>query len=386
MKVFSFFSENENSPNETQMNSVFLLRTSLLRVGLILSISLLLFQEPVRAAERFEFYNGIRQMGMGGAGIATVNDETALLLNPAALGKLRGPIFTIFDPEGHANSTPAQTYKDASGKDLADLQQLMDWAKTAPGKHYHARAQMFPSFVTTNFGMGVLGKFGYDGRVNADGTSYRLDYVTDVALVLGYNVRLFDGIIKIGTSGRIVNRIEAREDIPTTRTDLTWSEFQKEGLGVAADGGMLITIPWKFLPTLAAVWRDMGQTTFSSRQGLFKNTTRRPDDVKQTVDVGFSVTPLLGNKTRLQISGEFRDVNNTADETDAMRRVHAGMEFNFSDTFFLRGGMNQRFWTAGMELAIMQFQMQLGSYGEDIGTAAQPIEDRRYMAKFSVRF
>jgi hypothetical protein len=380
------FSEAQKSPNETEMNSVCKSKTSSLRLALVFGAIAFFCGEAAVSAERFEFYNGIRQMGMGGAAIATVNDETALLLNPAGLGKIRGPIFTIFDPEVHANGAPAQTYKDTTGSDLMDLQDLMDWAKTAPGKQYHARLQVFPSFVTTNFGIGVLGKFGYDGGVNTAGTSYRLDYINDMALVLGYNVRLFDGIVKIGTSGRIINRIEAHEDIPTGRTDLSWSEFQREGLGVAADGGILVTIPWKWLPTFAAVWRDMGQTSFSSRQGLFKSTSLRPADVKQTVDVGFSATPILGNKTRLQITGEYRDINNIAEETAPLRRFHGGMELNFSDTFFLRAGANQGFWSAGMELVIMQFQMQLASYGEDIGTSLLPVEDRRYMAKFSVRF
>ena len=37
----------------------------------------------------FEFYRGVRQMGMGGASIAVVNDETAPLSNPNGLGRLR---------------------------------------------------------------------------------------------------------------------------------------------------------------------------------------------------------------------------------------------------------------------------------------------------------
>ena len=51
------------------------------------------------AGQNFEFYRGIRQMGMGGASIAVVNDETALLANPAGLGKLRDYIITVADPE-----------------------------------------------------------------------------------------------------------------------------------------------------------------------------------------------------------------------------------------------------------------------------------------------
>ena len=63
---------------------------------LILSISL--FGAGAGAQEIRENYNGVRSLGMGGASIAVVNDETALLLNPAALGKLSDPeIETLTD-------------------------------------------------------------------------------------------------------------------------------------------------------------------------------------------------------------------------------------------------------------------------------------------------
>src|SRR5437868_6172705 len=51
------------------------------------------------AKERRSFYEGARGRAMGGAQIATTNDETALLINPAGLGKLRDFYGTLFDPE-----------------------------------------------------------------------------------------------------------------------------------------------------------------------------------------------------------------------------------------------------------------------------------------------
>ena len=49
--------------------------------------------------------------------------------------------------------------------------------------------------------------------------------------------------------------------------------------------------------------------------------------------------------------------------------------------------MNQRYWTAGLELAIANYQLQLASYGEEIGTGPSATrEDRRYIFKFAYRF
>ena len=69
-----------------------------------------------------------------------------------------------------------------------------------------------------------------------------------------------------------------------------------------------------------------------------------------------------------------------------MKLIHAGMEFNFGDVFFMRAGYNQRYWTAGLELASEHFQYQLASYGEEVGTKDTPKEDRRYVFKFAFRF
>ena len=59
---------------------------------------------------------------------------------------------------------------------------------------------------------------------------------------------------------------------------------------------------------------------------------------------------------------------------------------NFSDAFFFRAGMNQRYWTSGLEFDMLNYQLQAATYGEEIGTATAHKEDRRYTLKFVIRF
>jgi hypothetical protein len=61
-------------------------------------------------------------------------------------------------------------------------------------------------------------------------------------------------------------------------------------------------------------------------------------------------------------------------------------ELNYADALFVRAGMNQRYWTAGLELSIVNYQFQAASYGEEIGDDVTPREDRRYVVKFAFRF
>lgn len=339
----------------------------------------------VHAGERFEFYNGIRQMSMGGAGIAVVNDETSLLINPAGLGKLRDFIVTVVDPDISIGAgTQAILGTDVSA--FTDPQKLLDKLNQNQGKHLHGRAQVFPSLVVPNFGFGIFGKYSVDASVDSTGTTYRLDYFNDYAIVLGFNLKIWDGIIKIGANTRIVNRVQITKDLPASSTGLTIGAEASEGVGAASDTGLIITLPVAWLPTLSAVWRDAGSTKYSLKDGMFTDATTIPDTTTQTVDVALAVFPIHGKNTRSSFTLEYQDVLTTGDEEDHMRRAHVGYELNLGDMLFLRAGMNQRYWTAGAELAVGNYQLQLGSYGEDIGVAGSPIEDRRYLGKFSYRF
>ena len=109
-----------------------------------LALSLIMSAQPALAGERYEFYNGVRSLGMGGASSAVVNDETALLLNPAGLGKLRNYFVTVADPELELGAD-TQSMVELDIMAFMDPQDTLDAAKTKPGKRFHQRAQLFPS-------------------------------------------------------------------------------------------------------------------------------------------------------------------------------------------------------------------------------------------------
>jgi len=349
---------------------------------LLVSFIIVGFAQSVMAAELHEMYNGVRGLGMGGASIAVVNDETALVLNPAALGKLRDYFVTVVDPELSMSGINERIY---STDILAPLtpQTTMATLAANEGVHTHASGKIFPSLVLPNFGIGFLGSFRADAEVLTGGTEFLYEYRNDYAFVMGFNFRLFDGKVKFGFNGKIINRVDVNESaIDTTTTGNTISSLSSEGMGIGADVGLLMTGPWKMLPTLSIVARDVGNTRFDLRDGLFNTTTLKPANEPQKVDVAMAIFPIVG---RTSVTLEVRDVTTLSAELDKNRRYHFGFEFNFYDALFLRGGYNQRYWTAGFELAVNNYQLQLATYGEEIGTATTPREDRRYMAKFAYR-
>lgn len=361
----------------------------LIKFGIFLG--LLLTVVEVHSAERYEFFNGVRSLGMGGTQVAIVNDETALLGNPAALGRLRDKFVTLVDPEIDAS----ETVERVVGLDVLQFlspQDVLDSLETkALGTRFHQTAQIFPSFVVTNFGFGFYGKYATDAFIDATTTDYNLHYRNDLAFVFGFNFRFWDGRIKLGFSARGINRTEIDlDDIVSTSTGLTVGNLASEGFGIGSDVGLILTAPVKWLPTIAAVYRDAGTTSYTLNDGMFLNSGTRPDRTPATLDVGFSVQPIIGKQSRMTLTGEVKDFMITVEDKDTedalSRRTHYGLEFNFSDFLFIRGGMNQGYWTAGMELAVFNYQLQFASYGEEVGTKDTEQEDRRYVAKFSWRF
>jgi hypothetical protein len=361
----------------------------------IFILSLSIFAQ-VEAAELYEFYNGVRQMGMGGATIATVNDETALFANPAALGKLRDSFTTIADPEIDYGEVNSEIATGAGILEAFSLQGVVDKLNTAKDKHFHLRTQVSPSLVLANFGIGVYEKYSVDGEVKTSPNDLELDYRNDLAFVIGYCLRIWDGRIKFGFNAKYISRLEINNSSHTILPNVTGMTAQShgsEGAGISADVGLMLAAPWALLPTLAIVAHDVGNTEFNAGTGLVYGTSStRPRMVPATYDAALAIFPVIGNRTRTTITLEARDVTNVLTESDGSlildpyKKYHGGIEINISDMFFIRAGMHQHYWTAGLEFAYDRFQFQIASYGEDIGIGLSNREDRRYSAKFAYRF
>lgn len=364
----------------------------LLKFKSLIFLAFAIFSDSVWSAETIEFYNGVRYLGMGDSMIAVANDETALAANPAALGRLRNYYGTIFDPEVELNKGSQEIYSVKAYSQHLLLNNVIPAVAASPSTYYSARAQVMPSFVAKNFGIGLLLKYNLNAEANAAGTAVDTFYREDMGLLLGYNLRLFDGRIKIGVTGKLISRIEVDEANLDPTGDLsipTMGETgtAKEGLGVGADVGLILAGPWTYIPTVTAVVRNVGGMPFDKAYGnRLSTSTERPARVAQDIDVGAALFPIHTNWIRSSWSIEYRGLVSGAEETDKGRLMHAGAEFNFGDFFFLRFGYNQRYLTGGLELASERFQIQLATYGEEIGVGTNYREDRRYVAKISFRF
>ncbi|MCC2678707.1 MAG: hypothetical protein K0R29_1283 [Pseudobdellovibrio sp.] len=335
-------------------------------------------QRAFAVNEWFEFYNNTRSLAMGGASIAITSDDTSLYRNPASLGSLRDMYGSILDPEveGTENLTASQI----------DIKGTMESLSTKPDTFYRNKTQITPTLVRRNIGLGLI----YKNEISAEITSASPNtmdtaYRSDIGGILGANIRLFDGRIKIGAAGRVFNRIELIDPALSTAGPTDLPTIAAEGTAYTWDAGILLQAPWDLIPTLGVVVRDIGDTKFV-KDSFRISTAARPQEIKQSVDAALAIFPIHSNMVRSVWTVEYSDITNSRNDTDNAKRVHVGVEFNTRDIFFLRLGYNQRYVTGGFEIASEYWAWQVATYGEEIGTEADPREDRRLNMKLSLRF
>ena len=304
----------------------------------------ILKSSPAFSQEIRENYNGARSLGMGGASIAVVNDETALLSNPAALGKLRETYGTFIDPEIEASSHLNGMYTAKAFTNPFEISDARQTTDASRGKYLHAKAQIFPSIVLKNFGFGIHAKKLMDAKMNDTGTSMNTFSQDDMSLLMGINLRLFGGRMKIGVVGKGISRIEINKEILSTDSTDN-SVHAKEGFGIGMDAGLILTAPIVWLPTLSAVVRDVGGTDFNSGSGLRMTTTERPAGLTQDIDVGLAVFPIHGNQSRSAFTLEYQKIKKAADYSDKSKFYHVGYECR---CFIFKSGNESKILDSGL--------------------------------------
>lgn len=323
---------------------------------------------------------------MGGVNVALTSDETTLFRNPAALGSFRGTYTTLIDPEIEASTGFAEKFVTSGVLGQTKVSEVKEILDGRRDQYYRAKMQITPSIVTRYFGIGLIYKDEISAIMNSAGTEMDTIYHNDMGLVLGSNYSILSGIIKVGASVRAFNRIEVDNAILSTAGSLDDSDIASEGTALAFDGSLMIQLPVAALPSFGVVVRDIGHTKFDKKDGLRMSSADRPNTIKQTIDAGLSLAPIFDNHLRGLISVEYRDLADSHEEDWAQKHLHAGVEINWRDVFFFRGGLNQNYWTAGFELASERWSWMISSYGEEVGIKSDPKEDRRYSTKFAVRF
>lgn len=359
-------------------------------------------------------YQAPRALGMGDAFVAVANDYSAIFYNPAGLARRTdGEINMSFDvgatPKFATFSKEIEEAQNTTGSDSDKQQAIMNVINSNAGSTFGLRVNG-PNgiWVRPNWGIAVLPA---DISVQMDlhnqvGPAINTTVYADTTLAYAY-ARDFDWIpdsrFSMGITGKFVNRgyfskaitaLEAASD-----PNLVQKDDLLEGYTVDADIGALWTpnipsdgiLSWLALakPTFGAVVRNVGEVGFGQSLKLInKEKTDAPEKLYRVLDVGsrweYPSLWIFSGRGTLDI----RDIGHPL--FSLTKGLHAGLEFDWTMFSWWKGhynvGINEGYFTAGLGAQFALFNLDLVTYGEDVGPQGSPQENRNYMARLNINF
>ena len=355
-----------------------------------LKISALLLLLPTLAfadAVNNEWHSTTRNLSMGNVGIASSEDPTsAAFYNPAALARAKKASFEVFNPQFDMG-LGVFGLGDAKGiSKHMSLDKIQPELKKNPGKASSIGAAIYPNLYIRNFNLGVL-LSRYQSSYS-DGTTTYYRYRSLVMPSLGISAAIFSGRFRLGVAARGIRWTDNDRDTTDT-TNFSYTRGAGKGWGVALDGGVHLTMPWKGLPTIGVVARNIGGTKIAEGQITDAPLTGQNyhiNPLPMTFDVGFAIFPKVGQRSTLTMAVDYRDLHNNT-KTSTLRHVNAGMELSIVRTLYLRAGVSRGYWTAGIGLASKLGSLDIGTYAEELHRSDfRAQEDRRVSFRYGSRF
>jgi hypothetical protein len=140
--------------------------------------------------------------------------------------------------------------------------------------------------------------------------------------------------------------------------------------------------------TLGVVMHNVLGGSFSKTKMVNKDATEAPAKMDRVVDVGSQY--ILSELGDLTIRSMLDFKNLLHPEITLNKATHIGIEFDYSPSGWfksqIRGGFNQMYYTAGTTLLLGIVNIDIVTYGEEVGTTTAKIENRVYAAKLGMNF
>jgi hypothetical protein len=334
-----------------------------------------------------EFVTSARALAMGNAYLNKVDDSWSAFYNPAGLGTVRKPQFHLLNLHVEASDALVDVIGGGSAFDIPgkytksfDMQDLRTELAKDGGKLAHSRLGAFPNITVRGLTLGYLFSQRNRAIVNDDAANkFEFNERRDQGPVASLTASLFGGVLKVGATAIYLDRREIYKSFdPGQPTTIDEDVDYKKGKSLQLTAGTRLTLPWTLLPTFSAVLRNATQNDFEDIEA-----GGAPDRIKQTLDVGFSITPQISKTSRLHLEINLKDLNDAYD-TDYKRRAAAGMELDFNRRIFIRAGWGDGWGSGGIGVRSRTFIFDLTTYAVDRSLDGfRELEDRRWVLSFS---
>ena len=366
-------------------------------------------------------YKDPRIMGMGGANVAVGAYSTSVFSNPAGLTDIKKEHGFVVDILSVGLSASAQTLdfaKDLSGipTDLPEDEQLNRVIKVLDnynGEHFHYGVDNYTSISKnsdafawsigllaaadtnmqphTNSSNGIIASSsrGYGGIILGAAKPFYTDYgQVDIGVGAKFIMQQsYEGVLSAGDiAGSDMEGI----------VDQLRNKYEKQSNGFGVDLGVTYhPVPNNFWhPALGMSVMNIGSMGMDGYYG----------GQPMTVNFGASIAPDVSFMNKLVIAADYVDAFNANTireytyngeseditykdytDSDMMKRIRLGVGLGLIDsTFFsttVNLGMYQSAYTAGLNMELSLFKLNVATYEEEIGSGDTTIPDRRYMAQ-----
>jgi hypothetical protein len=317
-------------------------------------------------------FTSIRQMAMGGTGIAFTFDEHALYRNPAALRLAK---FDIDLPRLRAQ-IDVDTYDN-----LETFQDLFDANEVSEADA--VLRQLIPSQMSLGFASSPLFSVTFPGFAvgaftQADVTARFLDQVnprvetevqSDAGAYAGFAKRglpFLGDKIMAGISAGLIARQSGQEtfDAGTFANDEEFEFDLNETLGYTFNIGFLMPYEYKGTGHIALVANNLGG-----------ELSAQSDD-SVDVDLDSTITIGIGHNAYLPFIGETLlaaeyDVDGLRNRDDFLFRLGLGVEKRILyDRILLRGGINDGYIVGGFGFDLWILQINYAYHAEELGDSS----------------
>ncbi|MBF0207300.1 MAG: hypothetical protein HQK53_10470 [Oligoflexia bacterium] len=333
-----------------------------------------------------ELVTNSRALAMGNAFISRADDSSSPFYNPAGLGSVRGAHFHLSNFHVESNkdlislTTGGSVFSVGSsvtkGLDLDGTRQLLLENR---GRLAHARLNASPNLTTRYLSMGYL--FSLQRRATIgqeDDAKFEFAFRQDHGPFWGLSLGLFGGVIKFGASVVYLDRKEIIDERDRNSVVKVQQQEYRQGRAWIVTGGARVVFPFTWLPTISGNIHNMLSSEFSSMK------SGPPDRIRESIDVGFSLTPQLAKFVRVHLEANYKDATKKFPEVGATRRAMAGMELDLGRVLFLRVGYGDGFGSGGIGFRARTIEFDLATYAVDTtSNEFRGKEDRRFALTIS---
>lgn len=148
------------------------------------------------------------------------------------------------------------------------------------------------------------------------------------------------------------------------------------------------TIDERYPLSFGLVAHNVLASSFSLSKQVNKKATEAPEHLDRVFDIGLQYKIINWEDFKIRFVLDARNLGHP--EITEQKALHAGIEFDYSPSGYfktqLRAGMNQNYFTAGATLLLGILNVDVVTYGEEVGTPQNKMESRVNAAKVSFNF